>query len=333
MMRSILKFSLLPGVLAAALGGCVASGGAEMSASVSTTPAYVDASAQGDVEETAYVEPASYVYVAPDVEVIADYDEPVFFSGGVYWRYENDTWYSSSYHDRGWIEAREVPEHVRGIDHPASGYVHVNANVSARPGEVGYVRSSSQVHVVHAAPPPKYVERPPAQRGGTNYRPPIRNGRPVQTAPAHQTYGGTSGHAPPAAHTTGGYNGGTEAHGTSGREPGATHEGGTYGGTPPEAHGTSGHEPPAAHTTGTTYGGTPPETHGTSGREPGTGTHTTGTTYGGTPPETHGTSGREPGATHTTGSEPNHGYQPAHNTPPAHTTTPPKKYTPPPKKK
>ena len=35
------------------------------------------------------------VYAAPGVQVIADYDEPVFFSDGLYWRYSGGYWYRS----------------------------------------------------------------------------------------------------------------------------------------------------------------------------------------------------------------------------------------------
>jgi hypothetical protein len=45
------------------------------------------------------------VYVSPGVQVIADYDEPVFYSDGYYWRETNGTWYRSSYHTHGWVYA------------------------------------------------------------------------------------------------------------------------------------------------------------------------------------------------------------------------------------
>jgi hypothetical protein len=45
------------------------------------------------------------VYVSPGVQVIADYDEPVFYTDGYYWRETNGTWYRSSYHTHGWAYA------------------------------------------------------------------------------------------------------------------------------------------------------------------------------------------------------------------------------------
>jgi len=43
------------------------------------------------------------VYAAPGVQVIADYNEPIFYSNGFYWRYYGNTWYRSSYYTGGWI--------------------------------------------------------------------------------------------------------------------------------------------------------------------------------------------------------------------------------------
>ena len=35
------------------------------------------------------------VYVAPGVQVIADFDEPIFYADGLYWRFYSGTWYRS----------------------------------------------------------------------------------------------------------------------------------------------------------------------------------------------------------------------------------------------
>jgi hypothetical protein len=313
-MRSILKFSLLPAVLAATLGGCLADGSAGMTATVATQPAYVEPAPEAQVEvvETPYVEPASYVYVSPDVEVIADYDQPVFFSGGFYYRYENNVWYSSSYHDRGWSESREVPEHIRGIDHPTTGYVNVHANVSARPGEVGYVRSKDQVHIVHSAPPPKYVEHPPAQRGGTNYRPPAHavTGNGYQPASGHTNP--EHGYTPPE-HAEPGHAGYQPPAGVHEQpkepikegSPGYGKEGGE-GYKPPAGVHEQPKEPIKEGSPG--YG-----KEGGEGYKPPAGVH------------------EQPKApVHE--SEPTHSYTPAHNTTPPKSAPPKKTYTPPKKK-
>ncbi len=45
------------------------------------------------------------VTIEPGVQVIADYDEPVFYADNFYWRNDGGYWYRSSYYDRGWITA------------------------------------------------------------------------------------------------------------------------------------------------------------------------------------------------------------------------------------
>ena len=79
----------------------------------------------------ATVESPALVYVSPGVYVIADYDEPVFYSNSVYWRYDDGVWYRSSRYSGGWTVAYNVPVVVRRIDRPAT-YVHVRADVSTR---------------------------------------------------------------------------------------------------------------------------------------------------------------------------------------------------------
>ena len=173
--RSILKAS----VLAAILGGCVASAGVGYHANVvvpsppvatvevNTAPpptATVEVNAptatveEQPVAEVEYQEPASYVYVNPNVQVIEDYDYPVFFSGGLYWRNDGGVWYSSSYHDRGWVTGVEAPVYIRSIERPEH-FVHYRADVHATVGQPGY-RYHPTAPVHHTAPPPRYVEHP-----------------------------------------------------------------------------------------------------------------------------------------------------------------------------
>ena len=62
------------------------------------------------------------VYVAPGVQVIADYNEPIFYSSNVYWRFYGGTWYRSSYYTGGWVHA-SPPQVVLRIERPHA-YVH-----------------------------------------------------------------------------------------------------------------------------------------------------------------------------------------------------------------
>jgi hypothetical protein len=66
---------------------------------------------------------ASLVEVEPGVQVVSDYDYPVFYSEGAYWRYNSGYWYRSPYYDRGFTAAVDVPVRVRGIRHPET-YAH-----------------------------------------------------------------------------------------------------------------------------------------------------------------------------------------------------------------
>ena len=74
------------------VGGCAASGSARYSASV-TTP--------------------NLVYVSPGVQVIEDYDEPIFYSSNMYWRYDGGVWYQSRYHTSGWVRVASPPAPIQ----------------------------------------------------------------------------------------------------------------------------------------------------------------------------------------------------------------------------
>jgi hypothetical protein len=160
-MGSLLKTSALVSIL----GGCVASAGVGVQATTPPPAVYVEPAPPPPpppqpepVVEVAYVEPTAFVYVSPQVQVIEDYDYPVFFSDGMYWRVEGGVWYSSSYHDRGWYVNQNPPVYVRTIDRPTQ-YVHYRANPQARPGQIGF-RAAVTTPIHHSAPPPRFVEQP-----------------------------------------------------------------------------------------------------------------------------------------------------------------------------
>src|SRR5205823_5742045 len=85
--------------------------------------------------------------------------------------------------DRGWGENRSVPVEVGRIERP-EGYAHYRANVNARVGEPGY-RHTDYSRPAHRSPAPRYVEHPPRERGGQNYRAPQQRGR-TETRPAQE---------------------------------------------------------------------------------------------------------------------------------------------------
>ncbi len=128
-----------------------------------------------------YAEPG-LVEVSPGVQVIADYDYPVFYTGGLYWRQFGGVWYSSTVYTGGWGVAYNVPVGIRGIARPEA-YVHYNAGVGYRGAAynrgVGYNRGVA-------------YNRPAA---GPAYRGPVYH--PAAPAAARPAY-----HAPAATHTT-----------------------------------------------------------------------------------------------------------------------------------
>lgn len=80
-------------------------------------------------------------YVAPGVSVIADYDEPIFYSNGYYWWNYDGGWYRSSDYTGGWIYATP-PRAVLRIGATA-GYRHYRPHdyvVHRRPVPVHHIR-------------------------------------------------------------------------------------------------------------------------------------------------------------------------------------------------
>lgn len=82
-------------------------------------------------------------YVGPGVQVISDYDYPVFYSDGFYWRWDGGVWYRSGFYNRGWGVAYNVPIGIRGIARPEA-YVHFHGGFyggyRGGPGYRGEVR-------------------------------------------------------------------------------------------------------------------------------------------------------------------------------------------------
>ncbi len=132
---------LVPFVLSIALAGCA--GSAQYRGSVTVTSSAPD-----------------MAYVAPGVRVIADYDEPIFFSSGYYWYSDNGYWYRSASYTGGWAYVERPPTAIVRITRPSA-----------------YVRYRPAGYVVHRRPVPvERVQRPvvrdhrAAWRSGTHRR-------------------------------------------------------------------------------------------------------------------------------------------------------------------
>jgi hypothetical protein len=117
------------------MGGCVASGQAGYSANAEVTA-------------------PELVSIDSDVQVIADYDEPIFYSGNYYWRYDSGAWYRSQNHTRGWVRFDNAPVAIRRIDRP-SAYIHYRGSASASARSQPVVRD----HRDSPPPPPAPVIR------------------------------------------------------------------------------------------------------------------------------------------------------------------------------
>jgi len=125
-MRVHLAASLLAIVAA---GGCYASAGYSAGYVAPPPPPPPTYTATATVSVDTSYEP-DLVDVGGGVRVIADYDEPIFYTDNFYWRFYGGTWYRSSVYNGGWVVYNDVPYSVRRIDRPhayvryrPSGYV------------------------------------------------------------------------------------------------------------------------------------------------------------------------------------------------------------------
>lgn len=110
--------------IAAGVPACMASGSARYSASATATM-------------------PTMVSISPGVQVIEDYDEPVFYSSDAYWRYDGGVWYQSHTYTGGWARVSVAPAAIVSIQQP-SMYVHYHASAS-----VGAHAASDERHERH----------------------------------------------------------------------------------------------------------------------------------------------------------------------------------------
>lgn len=76
----------------------------------------------GQVTYSGEVATPQLVEISPGVQVVEDYDEPVFYSDSYYWHQQDGVWYRSRRHTGGWVRA-EAPSAVLSIQTP-SVYAH-----------------------------------------------------------------------------------------------------------------------------------------------------------------------------------------------------------------
>jgi hypothetical protein len=112
---------------------------------------------------------ADLVEVSPGVEVIADYDEPIFFADDFYWVNRGGYWWSSRWYGGGWGRADHVPDHIRGISHPETFRHYRPAGFTAHEHIRGYAQHQ-QYHATHAASGGARMRAAPHGGGGGHHR-------------------------------------------------------------------------------------------------------------------------------------------------------------------
>jgi hypothetical protein len=117
----------------------------------------------------AYSNGPDLVAVSPGVQVVADYDEPVFFSDGFYWRFNDGYWYRSNNYATGWYYYERPPVAIVRIDRPYA-YAHY------RPA--GYVARSRPVYR------PEVITRD--RRAVVRPEPVVRERTQVRTEPTYR---------------------------------------------------------------------------------------------------------------------------------------------------
>lgn len=146
----IMRGTILAAVLlAASAGGCYVSG---------------ETGYQATYSGGAYVESPDLVAVSPGVQVVADYDEPVFYSDGFYWRFNDGFWYRSNSYYTGWYYYERPPAAVLRIDRPYAYRHYRPAGYVAR--SRGTYRRPEPVYRDHRGPGYRdsgYRQPPPAQ--------------------------------------------------------------------------------------------------------------------------------------------------------------------------
>jgi len=75
------------------------------------------------------------IVIEPGVSVVGDMDDEVFYSDGYYWARQDNGWYRSTDHRRGWarVEDRHVPAPIARS--PPGRYKHYRGNEGSRGGQ------------------------------------------------------------------------------------------------------------------------------------------------------------------------------------------------------
>ena len=180
-----MRVQIVSVLLAVAAGGCLATAdvgysGGYRAGYVAPAPVYTtSATVSVDTYEPDLVD------VGEGVQVIADYDEPVFYSDNYYWRFNSGSWYRSNVHSGGWTVYNDVPHSVRRIDRPHSYVRYRPQGYTPRARRDGYRQPAVRDHRDHRQPAQNYGRREPyRQPAARDHREPYR---PAPAARDHRT--------------------------------------------------------------------------------------------------------------------------------------------------
>jgi len=124
----------------------------------------------------------------PDVMVVANADEPIFYTDNSYWLFRDRHWYRSNQPRSGWARVEQPPERVRRIDRPAA-YVHFHHNPNTPRTTYNERRPPT--------PPRRSEDRPPAAPPRLPAHPPDRPDRRDQPLPGPTHEPNSQGPRPP----------------------------------------------------------------------------------------------------------------------------------------
>lgn len=120
----------------------------------------------------------------PSVMVVANADEPVFYSENTYWLYRDQHWYRSHSHRGGWARVDHPPEHVQRIQQPAN-YIHFRGETRAAHNERARLAEPSRPTAAEEVAPRR--DRPDDPLGPRHEPNPQGPGQPYSNPlPPHQ---------------------------------------------------------------------------------------------------------------------------------------------------
>lgn len=119
----------------------------------------------GDVEYAGEVHVTSpeLVTISPGVQVVADADEPLFYSDGMYWLYRDNGWYRSDSYRGGFarVDYSYLPQRIRVIEQPRA-YVQYRRHGEGRYARDRQMQTRSQQSPTYQQPTQQVQQQPQA---------------------------------------------------------------------------------------------------------------------------------------------------------------------------